>query len=738
MNLNFNNYYPRSNQNFNQMNNQMNNQMLNQMFNQMNNQMFNQMNNQMFNQMNNQMFNQMNNQMINQMNNPMNTPNDRFSCGNPSCRPDIMDCFAPMNYHQNRIQSIPNQMVNQMNSINSNNMNNIPNYQNNISSFNQIKPQIFNNPNIQNINNNYLMKNKPIKGSKLSPKNSDNSSNIEYYEYPEITFTNKEEDDSKVVLLIGQTGTGKTTLINAMINIYLGITIDDDFRYVKPTKKNLEENPVKNNSLSDTKEITVYKIRPKEGLNFPPLKIVDTPGFGDTEGQKEDEKHFEKFKKCFQEELLNVNCICYIVKSSDCRFDDKQKYIFNCLMDLFDKNVNKNFMVGITYFFPSGDEEPNVIDIFKNNDFYFKNILNTDNLPKEEIFKTYWYFASDNKIIFENRIKRNNIEKEKWNYTEKEIKKFIENKIKILQAVTVKESGEILRIRNELKVENESLFSKIDQLFLEKEIYEYNKKIIENYKNELEEQENLIQKYREKKNKTIEQNSKIKDSIKNGIRPYLIKRMETKKTTYDNFNTLCQECQKNCHINCNCKLSDISTWFCHIISLMGKCKVCGHDKKSHLKEQSIYYQIEKIDTVENKELLNIISFSSIKEENNNNYINKLNDVENEISIYMNSLKNEKNDLEKKNKEYDEKILIIKMEIIKAYNRIKNNLDYLRKNALKEESITIDKYIEKSIEEINNDKKKQFFLDSLKTYNKLIEFNIDFPNLTAQEYKELKI
>ena len=105
---------------------------------------------------------------------------------------------------------------------------------------------------------------------------------------------------------------------------------------------------------------------------------------------------------------------------------------------------------------------------------------------------------------------------------------------------------------------------------------------------------------------------------------------------------------------------------------------------------------------------------------------------------MNSLKNEKNDLEKKNKEYDEKILIIKMEIIKAYNRIKNNLDYLRKNALKEESITIDKYIEKSIEEINNDKKKQFFLDSLKTYNKLIEFNIDFPNLTAQEYKELKI
>ena len=35
-------------------------------------------------------------------------------------------------------------------------------------------------------------------------------------------------------------------------------------------------------------------------------------------------------------------------------------------------------------------------------------------------------------------------------------------------------------------------------------MYEYNKKVIENYKNDLEEQENLIQKYREKKNQKIE------------------------------------------------------------------------------------------------------------------------------------------------------------------------------------------------------------------------------------------
>ena len=47
----------------------------------------------------------------------------------------------------------------------------------------------------------------------------DNSSNIKLYLYPKIIFSTEEENNSKVILLIGQTGEGKTTFLNTLVNI---------------------------------------------------------------------------------------------------------------------------------------------------------------------------------------------------------------------------------------------------------------------------------------------------------------------------------------------------------------------------------------------------------------------------------------------------------------------------------------------------------------------------------------
>ena len=47
-------------------------------------------------------------------------------------------------------------------------------------------------------------------------------------------------------------------------------------------------NENKNQLKAITKEITIYKIIPKKELNFPPLIVIDTPGFGDTSGKEED------------------------------------------------------------------------------------------------------------------------------------------------------------------------------------------------------------------------------------------------------------------------------------------------------------------------------------------------------------------------------------------------------------------------------------------------------------------
>lgn len=142
-----------------------------------------------------------------------------------------------------------------------------------------------------------------------------------------------------------------------------------------------------------------------------------------------------------------INCIFYFVKATDVRWGDKENKIFNCLMELFGEDVNRNFVLRVTNFYPSNeDEEPNFIKLFKENCireekrkvqesflFYYEKILKKENMTKDEIFKTYWYFALDNKIIFDNNIKRNDRQKEKQNYTENEIKKLIDLKIKQLE-----------------------------------------------------------------------------------------------------------------------------------------------------------------------------------------------------------------------------------------------------------------------------------------------------------------
>ncbi len=86
---------------------------------------------------------------------------------------------------------------------------------------------------------------------------------------------------------MGETGSGKTTMINAMINFILGVEWEDDFRFV------LVDEQVRGASQahSQTQEVTAYDLHYQDGFRIPfSLTIVDTPGFGDTRGFAQDKK----------------------------------------------------------------------------------------------------------------------------------------------------------------------------------------------------------------------------------------------------------------------------------------------------------------------------------------------------------------------------------------------------------------------------------------------------------------
>ena len=633
-----------------------------------------------------------------------------------------------------------------------------------------------------------IVYNEPIEGSEKIKS----VGNITIYKYPtNIEFTSEQEDQSKVILLVGKTGNGKSSLVNTLVNIYSGIQLEDKFRYI------LIEEKIESEINSNTKEITIYKIKPKEGLNYPPLKIIDTPGFADTDGIEEDMKHKEKFLDIFENKLYVINCICFVIKSSDIREDPQEKYVFQTIMDLFSKDVRDNFMVGVTNFKPTSSKDiPNCISmsLSSKDSFYYNCILNKDNLLEVKGSETNWYFACDNKIIT-SEIEKNPMTEYVWGETKRNIEIFID-KIKILENKEVKESLNVIKNRKELVEKIEELTLRMDKIINDRERIKYNKgeeqhilddkssqqkyltellkemKKGKDFKDEicrinssLENEIEKNKKYREEKiieYKAI--NDKIKKTRELNNKKKIRKKKSFKEEPTDNTNVICTECKYNCHINCSCFLSGIHKFFCKYISFNG-CKVCGHSISSHLRVQSRYVPREiKINCNNqslNKQLKSLSELILKLEEEEKKIINdnlklekektdrdeqikKLDELQKErtehIKIIENVIKNleeEKEKVSNKIESFQKEIKLIEIEVIQILKQIKESLDYLRKNSLtKEYYQTMESYIDERIKVCQDLQKKHYLINLRDTYNHLITIdNIDISKITYEKYVE---
>ena len=92
-----------------------------------------------------------------------------------------------------------------------------------------------------------------------------------------------------MIMLMGATGSGKSTLINAMVNYIIGVEWEDNFRFQMVDDQ--RERVSKPQAHSQTAFITLYTINKEQDHTLPyTLTIIDTPGFGDTEGVKRDQE----------------------------------------------------------------------------------------------------------------------------------------------------------------------------------------------------------------------------------------------------------------------------------------------------------------------------------------------------------------------------------------------------------------------------------------------------------------
>ena len=178
----------------------------------------------------------------------------------------------------------------------------------------------------------------------------------------------------KVLMVVGATGAGKSTLINGMANYVLGVKWGDNFRFKVTTD---EGN--RSQAESQTTNITAYTFHSTTKPFV--LTIIDTPGFGDTHGIERDKEIKEQIHQFFSKGnrggIDQLHGIGFVVQSSLPRLSPAQEYIFNAVLSIFGKDIIDNIFIMATF---ADGSEPAVLEAVKKAKIPYKESFQFNNI----------------------------------------------------------------------------------------------------------------------------------------------------------------------------------------------------------------------------------------------------------------------------------------------------------------------------------------------------------------------
>jgi len=273
----------------------------------------------------------------------------------------------------------------------------------------------------------------------------------------------------KVLMVVGATGAGKTTLINGMVNYMLGVEWKDHFRF----KLVVEDSGV-SQANSQTKSITAYTFHPMEGSTVPyKFTIVDTPGFGDTEGLRRDKAITNQIKEFFSipppNGIDHLDGIGFVTQASLARLTPPQEYIFDSVLSIFGNDVSKNIFLMLTF---ADGQHPPVLDAIKKA-----------NIPCEK------YFKFNNSALFaKNEETEESFDAMFWKMGFRSFQRFFTDFAKS-ESVSLRLTKEVLKEREQLQTLLEGLnpqitmgLNKIEEMRQEELILQHHEMEIETNK----------------------------------------------------------------------------------------------------------------------------------------------------------------------------------------------------------------------------------------------------------------
>lgn len=409
---------------------------------------------------------------------------------------------------------------------------------------------------------------------------------LDIYQYPKIEFTPEESKKAIIILVIGETGSGKTTLINSFVNALMEVTLGYNFRYTLVYDKNLSQ------AHSQTQEVTMYNIKAKNGKCY---KLIDTPGYGDVRGIAQDIIITQKISKFIKEKLTYINSICFVARSSSPRLTPTQKYIFHSILDLFGENVATNFLAMLTF---CDGETPQVLASLKEKGSIYDTII-----PKVE---KPWYYQFNNSAFFS--IKKNDFTTNYWNLGMKSFSRFIARLDK-MNPKPLEQTKNVIDNRRKLESLLEILQNKLERVLNQITQCKREYKIINDLKKDVKDSENYKVKVKEEKSREV----KLPDG----------------KNT-----TTCLYCHATCHKICYLR-DDEEKKYCSAMNNVGQCIYCPNkcDWTKHKNTPFFYetYEEEKEVTYEELKKKYLTSKSEIAKKKDvlNGVISKMKELNRE-------------------------------------------------------------------------------------------------------------
>ncbi|KAL0168494.1 hypothetical protein M9458_036716, partial [Cirrhinus mrigala] len=324
--------------------------------------------------------------------------------------------------------------------------------------------------------------------------------------YRKMIFGERDKNKPhKTILMAGETGTGKTTLINVMISYMLGVQREDKVWF-----EITDDQSDQTSAHSQTSIITVYGFYLQESPID--LTIIDTPGYGDTRGINHDKEIAMNLLNLSRsgEGIHEIDAVCLVINATQNRLSDRQIYIFDAVQSLFGSDIAENIVLLFTH--STGAPPKNALTAVK--EAKIKCAVNDKNQPVFFLFDNCQSDADDEEYEM--------IQEQSWNLSFRGMTQFFKF-LDTIQPKSLKMTRDVLQ--------EEQLEAKISNLKSRVELMELKQ-------NELKQTQEALEQNKEhvKKNENFEYEVKVFYKEKVDI-----------DTSLANMAMCCAICEENCH-----------------------------------------------------------------------------------------------------------------------------------------------------------------------------------------------